>query len=77
MLILKLPKTECERALKGLALLCASYSGKIALAGSCSLHSTLAAAPDLFVHAAVTVAKKGSFGTLTGKQAQTRANANK
>ena len=45
------------RALKGLALPRASYSGEIALAGSRGLHSTLVAAPVLFAHAAVTEAK--------------------
>ena len=51
-------QAECVRALKGLALPRAHHSGEIALAGSRGLHSTLAAAPVLFAHAAVTVAKQ-------------------
>jgi hypothetical protein len=39
-----------RRALKGLALPRASHSSEIALAGSCRLRSTLAAAPVLFAH---------------------------
>ncbi len=50
-------KAECVHALKGLVLPRASHSGDIALTGSRRLHSTLAAAPVLFAHAAVTVAK--------------------
>ena len=45
------------RALKGQALLRASQTSEIALSGSRRLRSTLAAAPDLFAHAVVTVAK--------------------
>jgi hypothetical protein len=54
----KLPKLEWVRAQKGLALPRASHPGEIALAGSRRLHSTLAAAPVLFAHDAVTVAEK-------------------
>ncbi len=50
------------RTLKGLALLRASHSGKIALAGSRRLRFTLAAAPVLFAHAVVIVAKIGRIG---------------
>ena len=46
-------------ALKGLALRRASHSGEIVLAGSRRLRSTLAAAPVLFAHAAVTETKIG------------------
>jgi hypothetical protein len=56
-------QTKCVCALKGVVLLGASYSGKIALAGSCRLRSTLAAAPVLFAHAVVTVAKKHTSAT--------------
>ncbi len=42
-------KRMCVHALKGLALRRASHPGEIALAGSCRLHSTLAAAPVLFM----------------------------
>ncbi len=45
------------RALKGLALLRASHSSEIALAGSRRLRYTLAAAPAFFAHTVVTVAK--------------------
>jgi hypothetical protein len=54
---IKLSNLECAHALKGLALPHASHSGEIALPGSLRLRSTLAAAPVLFVHAAVAVSK--------------------
>ncbi len=56
-------KAECVHERKGLALPRASHSGEIALAGSRRLHSTLAAAPVLFAHAVVTVAKTGRIIT--------------
>ena len=46
-------------ALKGLALLCASHSGEIALSGSRRLRSTRVAAPVFFAHAVVTEIKIG------------------
>ena len=48
-------QAESVRALEGLALPRASYSGEIALSSSRRLHSTLAAAPVLLAHAVVTV----------------------
>ena len=53
----ELPKCECVPARNGLALPRESHYGEIALAGSCRLLSTLAAALVLFAHAVVTVAK--------------------
>ena len=47
-------KAVCVRAFKGLALLRASHSSKIARAGSRLLRSTREAAPVLFGHAIVT-----------------------
>jgi hypothetical protein len=44
-------------ARKGMELPHASHPGEIALAGSRRLRATLAAAPVLFAHAVVTVAK--------------------
>ena len=54
-----MPKTNTNaniQALSSLALPGASHSSEITLAGSHRLHSTLAAAPVLFTHAAITVA---------------------
>ena len=51
---------ECGRALKGLALPRASHSGEIA---DMALRSSLAAAPVLFAHAVVTVAKSRTSAT--------------
>ena len=56
-------QAECVRVLKGLALPRATHSGKIALSGSRHLRSTLAAAPILFAHAALTVAKNHTSAT--------------
>ena len=67
LILLSFPKAECVRTLKGLALLRASHSGKIALAGSRRLRFTLAAAPVLFAHAVVTVAKNRTSTTPTAK----------
>ncbi len=53
----------CVRALKGLALPRVSHSGEIALTGSRRLRFTLAAAPVLFAHAVVTVAKDHTSAT--------------
>ena len=53
----KLPELESMHALKVLVLPRASRSGEIALAGSRRLRSTLGAAPVLFAHVVVTVAK--------------------
>jgi hypothetical protein len=50
-------KAKCVHALNGQALPRASHFGEIALADSGRLRSTLAAAPVLFAHAAVGVAK--------------------
>ncbi len=55
-------KRECVRAQKGLALLRASHSGEITLAGSLRL---LAAAPVLFAHTVVTETKTGRIINLT------------
>jgi hypothetical protein len=55
----KLFKTECKHVLKGLLLQRASYSDKIALAGSRRLRSTLVAAPALSTHAVVTLSQIG------------------
>ena len=56
---------ECAHAIKELALLCASHSGEIALAGSRRLRFTLVAVPVLFAHAVVTVAKTINLPPLT------------
>ena len=50
-------QAECVRAFKGLALPHASCSGEITPAGSRRLRPTLVAAPVLFAHNFVTVAK--------------------
>jgi hypothetical protein len=60
---------QCVRALKGLPLPRASHSH--ALAGMRRLRTTVAAAPVLFVHAAVTVAKTSSFCTPYKNEART------
>ncbi len=53
----KIPKVECVRAIKGLALPRASHSSEIARVGSHRLRNTLAAAPALFAHVIFAVAK--------------------
>jgi hypothetical protein len=55
-----LVKTESLHCRNGLGLPRARHPGEIALAGARCLHSTLAAAPVLFVHAVVTAIKIGS-----------------
>ncbi len=62
-------------ALKGLALPRASHSGEIALAGSRHLRSTLAAAPVLFAHAAITVGKTSSSAPLPCARVRAKALA--
>ena len=57
----KLSKVECVHTLKGLALLRTIHLGEFMLPGSRCLRSTLAAAPVLFAHAVVTVAKQSRF----------------
>jgi hypothetical protein len=54
---------DCVRALKGLALPRASHSSESTLSGSRRLRSTLVAAPVLFAHAVVTVAKNSTSAT--------------
>ena len=56
---------ECVRARKESALPHASHFSEIAPAGSRRLHSTVAVAPVLFVHAVVTVTKCRSSATST------------
>ncbi len=63
-------QAECVRALKELALprattWRASHSGEIALSSSRRIRSAHAAAPVLFAHAVVTVAKSCTSGTPT------------
>ncbi len=46
------------RALEGLALQPPMHSSEVAQLGSCCMRPSLAAVPVLFLHAAITVAKK-------------------
>ncbi len=55
--------SECVRALKGPVPPRGSYSGKIALSGSCRPRSTLAGVPARFAHTAVTVADRRTCTT--------------
>ena len=56
-------QSVCAYVLKGQALPHASHSGDIALSGSRRLRPTLAAAPVLFAHAVVAVARNSTSAT--------------
>ncbi len=63
-------------ALKGLTLLRASRYGEIALAGSCRMCSTLAAAPVLSEHVFVTVVKNANSFSIHMKEQRSGVTAN-